>query len=188
VACWLRNFKPKLAEISQVIDCILDGLVVWTAPDDVALHDLCRNHLVQAFEYKFPEHFGEILQKSLNRMSDQNVRILPAVFLDLLNSIYRRSSCQLLAFGMSTVSLQDELRYFATNQKLFTFQEVVDTAGMLGQHFQNDRLKHSLNGLFSRHGDLVEVITFWLGTFNHAACVSAMHLYPGALADDCAYW
>jgi hypothetical protein len=143
--------------------------------------------LVSAFEYQFPEHYGEIIQKALNRMSESQNRILPAVLLDLLNSIYRKSGCQLLYFGMSNATLQEELRYFATNQKLFSFKEIVDTSCLLGQHFQNDRLKNSLNGLFSRHGDFVEVITFWLCSFNHAAVVSALHAYPGALADECTY-
>jgi hypothetical protein len=36
----LRNFKPKLAEISNVIDCILDGLVTWTGADDSSLQEV----------------------------------------------------------------------------------------------------------------------------------------------------
>jgi hypothetical protein len=40
VSNWLRNFKPKLAEISNVIDCILDGLVTWTGADDSSLQEV----------------------------------------------------------------------------------------------------------------------------------------------------
>jgi hypothetical protein len=149
IPTWLAKFRPKLIDINQLANFIVQGLESWNQHNSALIQDLLRRHLIHLFEYDFPEHYGEILQMVLSACSAK--KILPMVMLDLLNSLRRRAGCQELTPGMGYAKLNDVFRDFAIKQNILSYKMVVDTSVLLAHHFQQERLSHGLHGLYPKH-------------------------------------
>ena len=74
---WLQLNKPKLIDISNLIQLILRGMELWNYQNSELLQDLLTCHLIKLFEHNFPEHYGDILQNVL--MAFSNKRLKPNV-------------------------------------------------------------------------------------------------------------
>lgn len=113
---WLQTHKPKLIEASNLIKLIIRGLELWNFQNSNLLQDLLRCHLVSLFMYRFPEHYGEILQYVLTGFSQQ--RLKAEILLDLINVLHQQAACGKLNTEMSPNRIKDEMRNFASKQTL----------------------------------------------------------------------
>lgn len=109
---------------------------------------------------------------------------MPTILLDLLNSVYKLSNCPELDFQMDPTKAKEQLIYFATNQRTFSYQELQETMAMFARHFQHERLQHGLHGLYPIHKDYCEAISLMFRSFGNSLIVSSVHAYPGALAEN----
>lgn len=183
---WLQLHKPKLIEISNLIQHIVRGLELWNLQHSELLQDLLRCHLVSLFLHQFPEHYGDILQSVLNGFSQNSLK--PNVLLDLLNAFYQRVGCSKLDPEMSIGRLKDELRSFASKQNILLYNEVHSTSLMLAHHFYNERLQYGLHGLYPKFSDYCDVLCFLMSSIGHSAVASAIQAYPGIMADQLVNW
>ena len=183
---WLQLHKPKLIEVSNLIQLIIRGLELWNLQNSDLLQDLLRCHLVSLFLYQFPEHYGEILQSVLTGFSHQ--RLKPNVLLNLLNAFYQRVGCSKLDPDMSIGRMKDEMRNFASKQNILMYKEVQSTAMMLAHHFYNERLQYGLHGLYPKFSEYCDVLCFLIGSIGHSAVASAIQAYPGIMADQLVNW
>lgn len=55
---------------------------------------------------------------------------------------------------------------------------------MLSKYFHAERLQHGLHGLYPIYGDYCDVLGLLLGSLGHAVIVSAIHAFPGVIADQ----
>lgn len=110
---------------------------------------------------------------------------MPTILLDLLASIYKLSNCPEVELKMDNSKAQEQMIYFATNQRTFSYQELQQTMAMFAQHFQHERLQHGLHGLYPIHKDYCEAISLIFRSFAYSLIVSSVHAYPGVLADNC---
>lgn len=183
---WLQNFKPKLIDVSHLIQLILRGLELWYLQNSELLQDLLSCHLVSLFLYQFPEHYGEILQCVLTGFSQQ--RLKQSVLLDLLNAFYQRVGCAKLDPDMPIGRMKDELRNFASKQNLLIYSNVHSTSLMLAHHFYNERLQYGLHGLYPKFSEHVDVLCLLFGSIGHSAVASSIQAYPGIMADQLVNW
>lgn len=116
IPAWLKTHKPKLIEASNLIQLIIKGLELWNFENSSLLQDLLRCHLVNLFMYRFPEHYGEILQYILNGFSQQ--RLKADILLDLINVLHQQAGCGKLNTDMPLGRMKDEMRNFASKQNL----------------------------------------------------------------------
>ena len=183
---WLQLHKPKLIDVSHLIQLILRGLELWNLQNSELLQDLLRCHLVSLFLYQFPEHYGEILQSVLTGFSHQ--RLKANVLLDLLNSFYQRVGCAKLDPEMTIGRMKDEMRNFASKQNILIYNDVHSTSLMLAHHFYNERLQYGLHGLYPKFSEYSDVLCFLMGSVGHSAVASAIQAYPGIMADQLVNW
>lgn len=184
ISRWLQIHKPKLIEVSNLIQLILQGLELWNLQNSDLLQDLLRCHLVSLFLYQFPEHYGEILKCVFTGFSQQ--RLMPNVLLDLLNAFYQRVGCAKLDPEMTIGRMKDEMRSFASKQNLLVYNDIHSTSMMLAHHFYNERLQYGLHGLYPKFSEHCDVMCFLMGSIGHSAVASAIQAYPGIMADQLA--
>lgn len=103
--------------------------------------------------------------------------------MELLNTIYKLANCPEIDANTDAAKIKEDILYFATNQKLFSYRDLYETIALFARHFQNERLQHGLNGLYPIHKDYCESISAMFETFGHSLIVSAVHANPGALSD-----
>uniref|UniRef100_A0A1A9VTB9 Uncharacterized protein n=1 Tax=Glossina austeni TaxID=7395 RepID=A0A1A9VTB9_GLOAU len=179
---WFEDYRPKLFDISQLLQLILEGLESWSQPGSSVLQDQFRRHLVHIFNYDFPEHYGEVMQLVLNHISEQ--RLLPEVFLDLLNSLLLNCNCEQLQLACSSHKVQDVSAQFARQQNLFNLKAITDTILLFARHFEKERLHHGLHGLYPKHKSYCSVIAMWFSCFGHSVVIKAICTYQELLADQ----
>lgn len=180
---WLEAFQPKLNEINRLLLLVLQGLESWSQPDSSLLQDQFRRQLVHIFMYNFPQHYSEVQQLVLDRISDQ--KLMPVVLLDLLNALLATSNCAgSLELNINEVDLYDRAQEFARRQKLFTLKAATDTMLLFARHFQKERLHHGLHGLYPKHKDYCNPLVFWFTCFGRVLLESAIVSYQELLADQ----
>lgn len=180
---WLQLQKPKMIDVSNLIQLILRGLELWNHQNSDLLQDLLRCHLMNLFDYHFPEHYGEILQSVLVGFAHQ--RLKPNVLLDLVNSFYQKVGCQKLEIDAPVNRIKDDFRGFASKQNILMYNDVHATTVMLAQQFYTERLQHGLHGLYPKYSEYCDVISLLLGSIGHSVVSAAIHAYPGMMADQC---
>lgn len=119
---WLQLNKPKLIDISNLIQLILKGMELWTYQNSELLQDLLTCHLIKLFEHNFPEHYGDILQNIL--MAFSNKRLKPNILVDVLNSFYRKVGCKKLEKKIDYIKLKEDFRSFASKQNILLHNDV----------------------------------------------------------------
>lgn len=144
-----------------------------------------RRHLIHIFVHDFPEHYGEVLLIVLKGCSEK--KLMPSILLELLNTIYKLSKCPEIDLLADASKTKEQVRYFATNQRVFAYRELHETMALFARHFQHERLQHGLHGLYAIHKDYCPVIAVMLETFGYSLIVSAVHTNPGALSDSRKY-
>ncbi|CAD7085229.1 unnamed protein product [Hermetia illucens] len=176
---FVSDFQPNLNEVSHFLKLIFAGLERWH--DDETLQGLFRQHLICIFEFDFPEHYGEVLQALLQSCKAQKIQV--NVIMDIINSFFTRSSCDRVE-SASQPDVFNQVRKFAANQKLFDFKSIMETMKMLAEYFRAERIKYGLHGLYPHYEKYTEVLAILFSCFGHAAIVSAIHTYPGELAEQ----
>ncbi|XP_034665712.1 ectopic P granules protein 5 homolog [Drosophila subobscura] len=179
---WLEAYQPKLSEINGLLLLVLQGLEAWSQPDSRLLQDQFRRHLVHIFCYDFPQHYGEVMQLVLDRISDQ--KLMPLVLVDLLNALFATCNCQELAMDQYEPQVHELSLDFARRQKLFTLKAATDTLLLFSRHFQKERLHHGLHGLYPKHKDYCKALILWFTCFGHMLLASAICSYQELLADQ----
>lgn len=79
---------------------------------------LFRNHLRLILLHEFPEHYGEVLSVILKSSESQNLSL--DVWRDLLATLSGKSKNAFL----TNSKIRDNIRHYATEQKLLSRQEV----------------------------------------------------------------
>lgn len=179
---WLESYRPKLFDINNLLQMVLQGLESWSQPSSSLLQDLFRRHLVHIFDYDFPEHYGEVMQMVLDRISDQ--KLMPIVLVDLLNALLIKFSCDQVDLNTSQEKLQETSMDFARRQNLFNLKATTDTIMLFARHFQKERLSHGLHGLYPKHKEYCKPLAMWFSCFGHCLLVTAICTYQELLADQ----
>ncbi|XP_064550516.1 ectopic P granules protein 5 homolog [Drosophila montana] len=178
---WLEAYQPKLSEINRLLLLVLQGLESWSQPHSSLLQDQFRRQLVHIFMYDFPQHYGEVMQLVLDRISDQ--KLMPVVLLDLLNALLSPASSA-LTLDCTEVQLHEMAFDFARRQKLFTLKASTETMLLFARHFQKERLHHGLHGLYPKHKDYCQPLVMWFTCFGHVLMAAAICSYQELLADQ----
>lgn len=97
------------------------------------------------------------------------------------------SKCPEIDLLTDASKTREQVRYFATNQRIFAYRDLHETMALFARHFQHERLQHGLHGLYAIHKDYCPVIAAMLETFGYSLIVSAVHTNPGALSDSCKF-
>ncbi|XP_020712165.2 ectopic P granules protein 5 homolog isoform X2 [Athalia rosae] len=182
VGSWLNYRRPRLSERSTFIDLVSKALCnAGLNPEDdkLILHELFRNHLRLILLHEFPEHYGEILSMVLRGSESQSLSL--DVWKDLLGALSGRSKSQ---GPIQPIKVRDEIRRYATEQRLLSRQEMHDTAVLLSKHFMKERLQYGLYGLYPKYRIYNEPLTTFLGMVGHALVVLTLHTDKGTLADQ----
>ncbi|XP_043289159.1 ectopic P granules protein 5 homolog isoform X2 [Venturia canescens] len=182
VGSWLNYRRPRLSERSTFIDLVSRALCnIGLNPEDskLILHELFRNHLRLVLLHEFPEHYGEVLGAVLRGSEGQSLSL--DVWRDLLGALSGRSKS---AAPIQPNKVRDEIRRYATEQKLLSRQEMHDTAVLLSQHFMKERLQYGLYGLYPKYRIYNEPLVMFLGMVGHALVVLTLQCDRGSLADQ----
>ncbi|ALC46612.1 CG14299 [Drosophila busckii] len=180
---WLESYQPKLNVINRLLLLVLQGLECWTQANSSLLQDQFRRQLVHIYSYDFPQHYGEVMQLVLDRISDQ--KLMPLVLLDLLNALLLRANCASLTPSSTETQLHELSLDFAKSQRLFTLQAATDTLLLFARHFQKERLHHGLHGLYPKHKDYCQPLVMWFTSFGHVLIAAALvNSHKELLADQ----
>ncbi|EDW83213.2 uncharacterized protein Dwil_GK22441 [Drosophila willistoni] len=179
---WMEAYQPKLSDINRLLLLVLQGLESWSQPDSSLLQDQFRRQLVHIFGYDFPQHYGEVLQLVLDRISDQ--KLMPLVLVDLLNALFERANGGMLTLDCTEARLHEISLDFARRQKLFTLKASTDTLLLLARHFQKERLHHGLHGLYPKHKEYCPALVMWFTCFGQVLLSAAICSYQELLADQ----
>ncbi|XP_011503160.1 PREDICTED: ectopic P granules protein 5 homolog [Ceratosolen solmsi marchali] len=183
VGSWLNYRRPRLSERSMFIELVMRALCnigLQPSEERLVLHELYRNHLRLVLLHEFPEHYGEVLSAVLRGSENQSLAV--DVWQDLLEALSGKpkSVPSLLNVGRA----REEIRRYATEQKLLSRQEIHDTAILLSKHFMNERLQYGLYGLYPKYRIYNEALTMFLGMIGHALVVLTLQFDRGSLADQ----
>ncbi|OAD55805.1 Ectopic P granules protein 5 like protein, partial [Eufriesea mexicana] len=140
---------------------------------------LFRNHLRLVLLHEFPEHYGEVLSAVLKGSECQNLSL--DIWQDLLNTLSGKSRNTFLA---QPSKIRDDIRRYATEQKLLSQQEIYDTAVLLSRHFIQERLQYGLYGLYPKYRIYHEPISTFLGMVGHALVALTLQSDRGSLGDQ----
>lgn len=182
VGKWLLHRQPKLPQRTQCIQLVVAALLHLGLEPSVeahALHGLYRCHLVCLLRHHFPEHYGEILMLLLrgsNQASDTGC-LATIVWTDVLLSVLAEPA------RMEVGIYRDQLRQYAHKQQTLHYQELLQTAQLLGQHFTHERQQYGLYGLYPKTRSYVEVFSLFLGMTGHALILSTINTHQGMLGD-----
>ncbi|XP_066590073.1 ectopic P granules protein 5 homolog isoform X2 [Prorops nasuta] len=182
VGSWLNYRRPRLSERSTFIELVSKALCnIGLNPEEEKLmvHELFRNHLRLVLLHEFPEHYGEVLSAILKGSESQNLSL--DVWRDLLGALSGKPKS---AAPVHSNKIRDEVRHYATEQRLLSRQEMHDTAVLLSRHFMKERLQYGLYGLYPRYRVYNEPITTFLGMIGHALVVLTLQADRGSLADQ----
>ncbi|XP_067619599.1 ectopic P granules protein 5 homolog isoform X2 [Eurosta solidaginis] len=179
---WLNSFQPKLNDIHKLLELVLQGLESWSQPDSSMLQDQFCRHLVHVFNYDFPQHYGEVLQMVLARISEQ--KLMPIVMIDLLNSLLARFNCKSMSLETKIDEITEISIEFARRQNLFNLKGATDTVLLLVRHFQKERLSHGLHGLYPKHKDYCQPLAAWFSIMGHVVVIAAICTFQDLLADQ----
>ncbi|XP_033214682.1 ectopic P granules protein 5 homolog isoform X2 [Belonocnema kinseyi] len=182
VGSWLNYRRPRLSERSTFIELVSRALCnMGLNPEDdkQILHELFRNHLRLVLLHEFPEHYGEVLSVILRGSEGQSLSL--DVWRDLLGALSGRPKT---APPIQASKIRDEIRRYATEQRLLARQEMHETAVLLSKHFMNERLQYGLYGLYPKYRVYNEPLTIFLGMVGHALVVQTLQADRGSLADQ----
>ncbi|KYQ47638.1 hypothetical protein ALC60_13394 [Trachymyrmex zeteki] len=183
VGSWLNYRRPRLSERSTFIDLVSRALCnIGLNPEEekLMLHELFRNHLRLILLHEFPEHYGEVLSAVLRGSESQNLSL--DVWRDLLGALSNKPKNN--APSQNPLKIRDEIRHYATEQRLLSRQEMHDTAVLLSRHFMKERLQYGLYGLYPKYRSYNEPLTIFLGMVGHALVVLTLQADRGSLADQ----
>lgn len=174
--------QPKLKQRSQFIELVVKSLTkigISIPKESSMLFELYRRHLLFIFEYQFPEHLGEILMHMLKVSNGGNDSecIATIVWMDLLNFLSKPIELNLV------VSLRDQMRLYAQQQKLLHYQELLEMTDMLSRHFHQERLQYGLYGLYPKVRNYIDVFVLLLGMTGHALIISCLNTHEGQLGE-----
>ncbi|KAH0560783.1 ectopic P granules protein 5 homolog isoform X1 [Cotesia glomerata] len=181
VGAWLNYRRPRLSERSTFIELVSKALCnIGLNPEDdkLILHELFRNHLRAVLLHEFPEHYGEVLGAILRGSEGQNLSL--DVWRDLLAALSGRSR----NLVVHPCKVREEIRRYATEQRLLSRQEIHDTAVLLSKHFMKERLQYGLYGLYPKYRVYNEPLNMFLGMVGHALVVFTLQFDRGSLADQ----
>nr|CAD7586275.1 unnamed protein product [Timema genevievae] len=186
VVRWLVSRRPRLSERSHFIKLVGKALTsAGLNPEDdkLMLHEVFRKHLRFMLLHDFPEHYGDVLQLLLKASEDQSLAL--DVWFDLFNALLTGKDVphRRLRQGLNLGKLKDEIRKYATEQKLLAHDELRETAILLANHFMKERLQYGLYGLYPKYRVYVEPLTTFLGMMGHALVVSTLQRDRGTLSD-----
>ncbi|KAL0115562.1 hypothetical protein PUN28_010822 [Cardiocondyla obscurior] len=183
VGSWLNYRRPRLSERSTFIELVSKALCnIGLNPEEekLMLHEVFRNHLRLILLHEFPEHYGEVLSAVLRGSESQNLSL--DVWRDLLGALSGKPKN--IAPSQNPSKVRDEIRHYATEQRLLSRQEMHDTAVLLSRHFMKERLQYGLYGLYPKYRSYNEPLTIFLGMVGHALVVLTLQADRGSLADQ----
>ncbi|KAJ8667148.1 hypothetical protein QAD02_008810 [Eretmocerus hayati] len=183
VGSWLSYRRPRLSERSTFIELscrALCNIGLEPSNERLMLHEVFRNHLRLVLLHEFPEHYGEVLAAVLRGSESQSLSL--DVWRDLLGALSARpKNAPLQLHG---TKIRDEVRRYATEQRLLSRQEIHDTAVLLSNHFMNERLQYGLYGLYPKYRIYSDPLNVFLGMIGHALVVLTLQADRGSLADQ----
>ncbi|KAF5285353.1 hypothetical protein FQA39_LY04452 [Lamprigera yunnana] len=180
---WLKTKQPKITQRSEFIELVVKGLTTLNftpATESMMLHEVFRNHLLCIFEHQFPEHYGDVLMVLLKASygSSESGCIAISVWIDIFNSLSHPIKLKINGTGA-----RDQLRQYAQQQKILTYQELIETTKLLSAHFFKERLQYGLYGLYPKYRNYIEIFVLLMGMTGHALIISALNIHEGVLGD-----
>ncbi|XP_053660697.1 ectopic P granules protein 5 homolog [Anopheles marshallii] len=181
---WLMEHNVTTEDVDQFAMLIVIGLRTSHATDSVSLvrseeqaetdKRFCKlliSHLVLLANSTFPQHFGKMVQHTLNAYSEFPT-LPPMMLLELLNLLRSRALLCDLQLGMLENSLQQAHSQFADSNrtepvlsvKVLEYLMVTVTEHFARQH----DMAYPWNGIYRRHGAYVEVLGMLLGMFSYS--------------------
>ncbi|XP_059479588.1 ectopic P granules protein 5 homolog [Neocloeon triangulifer] len=180
---WLTRSRPRLKERSQFIQSLGQAFIIsGKEPPDgrLILHESYLRHLRAILLHDFPEHYGEILNMALKLSEAQTLSL--DIWWAILDSLTPNDQ-QRIRHGNG---LRDQLRFYATQQRLLGLNEIRETAALLASYFMKERLQFGLHGVYPKYRFYIEPLSVFLSMIGHALVIGTLHQGRGALGDSLA--
>ncbi|KAF2894637.1 hypothetical protein ILUMI_11535 [Ignelater luminosus] len=179
---WLTTKQPKLNQRTQFIELVVKGLTTLNfepPAESQLLHEVYRKHLLTIFEYQFPEHYGDVLMILLKYSNSgaESGCVAVSVWMDIFYSLSKPHKFKLNS------PVRDLLRQYAQQQRLLSYQELLETSRLLAAHFSKERLQYGLYGLYPKYRNYIDVFVLLIGMTGHALIISSLNTHQGQLGD-----
>ncbi|CAL4061202.1 unnamed protein product, partial [Meganyctiphanes norvegica] len=176
---WLLDRRPSCSEQGLFINAIgaaLTSLLTQPKTNMLMVLELYRVHLKIMLNYKFPEHYMEILKVLLDLSAvtnDENSGVSSGLWYDLMNSL----AAGITTFGpdMAHPDLIASIRKFVQHQTKFSPNMVKDTLKMLSNYFVNQRLENGMYGLYSKYRLHSQHMAIFLAIVSHSYIIVCLH-------------
>ncbi|XP_065333691.1 ectopic P granules protein 5 homolog [Cloeon dipterum] len=181
VTQWLVKSRPRLKEISEFIQSLGQALIISgkePQEDRLILHETYLSHLQKILMHNFPEHYGEILNLVL-KLSDAQTLSLD-VWWSVLDALTPNDLHKLRQGG----GLKDQLRIYATQQRLLDFKVICETAALLADYFKRERLQYGLHGVYPKYRTYVNPLSVFFSMVGHTLVIGTLNQARGALGDS----
>lgn len=76
---------------------------------------------------------------------------------------------------------RDQFRQYSEQQKILSYQELLDTADLLARHFTQERLSYGLYGLYPKCRKYIDIFVLFLGMTGHGVIISMLNTHQGLL-------
>ncbi|XP_045603349.2 ectopic P granules protein 5 homolog isoform X1 [Procambarus clarkii] len=185
---WISNAHPNSSEQTELINAVgtaLSSLLQQSHTSLLVVLELYRVHLRILLNYKFPDHYTEVLGILLHISSTTQEDcggFSTALWYDLINTL----SVGICHFSpdMDRMALIQAIRDFAQHQSRLSQSMVDDTLKMLSSYFVNQRLEFGLYGLYPKYQLHIQPISVFLSLISHTYIVTTFHTSWGAPQDE----
>ena len=181
---WLGS-HPSGKDVTHLIGVLIRNLqITGNIPDSsrLMIHGLHRKHLNQILKFNFPQYYLEILKNILN-LSGCN-QVDPDIWYDLLNSIVAMKTA--ITSKTDNEEVQDKIKEFA-EQGQFDYLTVLAVISEVASHFDKDRLKFGLYGLYPKYRSYMKPLSYFFSLLNmqmiHAEIIKHKGTLPPEVTD-----
>lgn len=185
ISGWLTKSKPKLSEVTAVVEIAgssLRDMGCEVASDLLMLHEIYRQHLRALFTHQLPDHFGDVFRLLLNGSDSQDLSV--DVWNDILTALLSNDNWHP---GMCMKESSKVFLKYSQEQSAFTLQQFQETLQILQQHFMEHRFRSKDSahfGLYTTYKPYIGAIASLLGVMGFGYVVSVKHSVKGTIPDE----
>lgn len=176
---WLVDIRPSCSDQTQLVNTIgaaLSSLLPQAASSLMVVLELYRVHLRTLLNYKFPEHYIEVLTVMLQVSATPQELCKEAtigMWYDLMNILGK--GVAEFSPDMDRDSLSKAVKDYAQNQDKLSPTMIKDTLKMLSTYFVRQRLECGLYGLYPKYQLHVLPVATFIGLISHVYIVTEFH-------------
>ncbi|KAK4327000.1 hypothetical protein Pmani_002518 [Petrolisthes manimaculis] len=174
---WLSVQRPSISDRTQLLNLVeaaLSALLPSSTPPLLPVLELYRIHLRTLLDYRFPEHYSQVLTSLLhlsgNTLDDIGSGVGEGLWYDLINTL--AAGVSTFTPGMDTDTLLNTIREFAHHQTRLSHSMIEDTLKQVSSYFVEQRLECGLYGLYPRYRPYVQALALFLCLLSHAYIAS----------------